>query len=70
MSYARKKLQAEYEAELQVARLDLQNERTATAALRRQIEHLQAEMSQISSKLAAFVKDILFNLNPFRKILE
>ena len=57
MSYARKKLQAEYEAELQVARLDLQNERTATAALRRQIEHLQAEMSQISSKLAAFVKD-------------
>ena len=53
LTHARKKLQAEYEAELQAARMDVQNEKANTTLLRRQNDKLKLEIERINSKLSA-----------------
>ena len=53
LAHARKKLQAEYEAELQAVRLDVQNERSNSTLLRRQNDKLKLEVERLNGKLSA-----------------
>ena len=53
LTHAQKKQKAEYEAELQATRLELQEEKSNTTLLRRQNDKLKMEIERINAKLAA-----------------